>query len=108
MAEFDIAKVKGNDAFIAGGAVVLFVVSFLSWVTVSTPKLSIGGTRVGGGHASGDLWDADGLNKLALFLALAAGALVVLRAMGALDDVTLPVGPDLLTLALSGAATLLL
>jgi hypothetical protein len=109
MAEFDINKVKGNDRFIAGGAVLLLVLSFLSWVSISFPKVSVGGSSVGGGSRSYSLWgDASyGWNKLALFLALAAGALVIARLMGALDNVQLPAGINLITLALSGLATVI-
>lgn len=107
MAEFDINKVQGNDRFIAGGAVVLLVVSFLSWLTIETPKVTIAGSSVGGGSASGNMWDTYGLNKLAWFLAIAAGALVIARLMGALDSVKLPAGVNLITLGLSGLATAL-
>lgn len=100
MAEFDINKVKGNDRFIAGGAILLLVVSFFPWYAVS----SNGGLGLGGG-ASGNLWNIYGLLKLALLLALIAGALVLARLMGALDNVSLPVGVNLLTLVLSGLAT---
>lgn len=102
MAEFDISKVKGNDRFIAGGAVLLLVLSFFPWYSVSAKGL--GGF---GGSNSGSLWDVYGILKLALFLALAAGAVVVARLMGALDDVNLPAGVNLITLGLSGLATLI-
>lgn len=108
MADFDIDKVKGNDRYIAGGAVVLLVVSFLSWYSVSAPKVSVAGSSFGGGSTSaGNMWDTWGVNKLAFFLALAAGALVIARLAGALDDVKLPAGVNLITLALSGLATLI-
>ena len=103
MAEFDINKVKGNDRFIAGGAVLLFVLSFFTWYSVSAPK--VGG--FGGNTASGNLWDIYGVLKLALFLAIAAGALVIARLMGVLDSTKLPAGINLITLVLSGLATLI-
>lgn len=100
MAEFDINKIKGNDRFIAGGAVLLLVLSFFPWYSVSTKGM--GGF---GGSNSGNLWDVYGILKLALLLALGAGAVVVARLMGALDSVKLPAGVNLITLALSAAAT---
>lgn len=97
MAEFDINKVQGNDRFIAGGAVALIILSFFPWYAVS-----------GAGHSSSvSMWDAYGWNKLAWFLAVAAGAIVIARLMGALDSVNLPAGVNLITLALSGLATLI-
>ena len=103
MATFDISRVRGNDRVVAGGAAVLLVLSFFSWYTVKAPSLA----GFGGTAASGNLWDTYGWLKVALLLAVAAGALVVARLAGALDDVQLPVGVHLLTLALSGAATAL-
>lgn len=97
MASFDINKVQGNDRFIAGGAVALIVLSFLPWYAFS-----------GAGHSSSvSMWHAYGWNKLAWFLAVAAGAIVIARLMGALDSVNLPAGVNLITLALSGLATLI-
>ena len=108
MAEFDLDKVKGNDRYIAGGAVALVVLSFLSWYTVS---FSAGGADLGsfGGSGSGSLWDAHyGSLKLALLLAVVAGVLVLARLMGWLDSTELPLGINVLTLLTSGVATLLL
>ncbi len=102
MAEFDIKKVQGNDRFIAGGAVLLLIVSFFPWYSVSAKGL--GGF---GGATSGNLWEIFGILKLALLLAVAAGGIVIARLMGALDNVTLPAGVNLITLALSGMATLI-
>lgn len=99
MAEFDINKVKGNDRFIAGGAILLFILSFFPWYSVSAKGLG------GLGSNSGNLWNVYGLLKLALLLALAAGAVVIARLMGALDSVKLPVGVNLITFGLSAAAT---
>ena len=108
MAEFDINKVKGNDRFIAGGAVLLLVLSFFGWYTVSL-KARIAGTSTSRSESYSAWGDASfGLNKLAILLALVAGALVIARLMGALDDVKLPAGINLITLALSGLATALL
>jgi hypothetical protein len=102
MAGFDISKVRGNDRFIAGGAVLLLVLSFLPWYSVSVKGF-------GGFGASGslNLWEAYGLNKLALVLALVAGAIVIARLMGVLDSVQLPAGINLITLVISGLASLL-
>lgn len=96
MAEFDINKVKGNDRFIAGGAVVLFVLSFFPW------RSAAGGSVNAWGSGS------YGWPKLAIILALVAGAIVVARLSGALDSVNLPAGINLITLAISGLATLIL
>ncbi|MFN2539258.1 MAG: hypothetical protein ABR549_14070 [Mycobacteriales bacterium] len=104
MAEFDINKVKGNDRFIAGGAVVIFILSFLPWYTVSY-KGSLGSFGGFGTSGSVNAWDAYGWNKLAIILALVAGGIVVARLMGALDSVQLPVGVNLVTLGVSGLAS---
>ena len=102
MAEFDINKVKGNDRFIAGGAVLLLLLSFFSW------RSSSGIKGFGGGHVN--MWGngSYGWPKLALLLALIAGAAVIARLMGALDNVQLPAGVNLITLAASGLATVIL
>lgn len=107
MAEFDLNKVKGNDRFIAGGAIVLFILSFFPWYTVSY-KGALGG--LGGFGTSGSLngWHIYGLNKVAILLALAAGAIVIARLMGLLDTIDLPAGVNLITLAVSGLATVIL
>lgn len=98
MADFDIKKVQGNDRFIAGGALVLLIVSFFPWRTSS----------LGGGHASAWGSGSYGWPKLAILLALVAGGIVIARLMGALNDVTLPAGINLITLAFTGLATLIL
>lgn len=102
MAQFDISKVRGNDRFIAGGAVLLLILSFLPWFSVSSS--APGGF---GGGGSTNLWGAYGWNKVALVLALIAGAIVLARLMGALDAVQLPVGINLVTLVVSGLASLI-
>jgi hypothetical protein len=107
MAEFDINKVKGNDRFIAGGAVLLLVLSFFPWYTAKASGASISGVSIGSHSSSTSLWHAYGLNKLALLLAVAAGAVVIARLMGALDNVQLPAGVNLITLGLTALATLL-
>jgi hypothetical protein len=101
MAEFDINKVQGNDRFIAGGAVVLLVVSFFSWRSVSVAGF-------GGGHVNAWSSGSYGWPKLAILLALVAGGVVIARLMGALDSVQLPAGVNLITLALTGLATAIL
>ncbi len=97
MADFDINKVQGNDRFIAGGGVLLFILSFFPWYSVSGF----------GGSNSISLWSAYGILKLALLLAIAASAVVIARLMGALDSVQLPAGVNLITLAASGLATVI-
>ncbi|MCU1600936.1 MAG: hypothetical protein JWO22_1645 [Frankiales bacterium] len=101
MAEFDINKVKGNDRFIAGGAVVFIILSFLHWRTFHLDGLGSHSVKLFGEGSYG-------LPKLAFFLALAAGAVVIARLTGVLDNLQLPAGVNLITLALSGLATLLL
>ena len=104
MADFDINQVKGNDRYIAGGAIILLIDSFLSWYTYSFkgPVAALTAT----GHDSGSLWHQPyGFLKLALILSLVAGALVIARLMGSLDNVNLPAGINIITLALSGLAT---
>ncbi len=105
MAEFDINKVKGNDRFIAGGAVLLFVLSFFPWYSVSYKGSGSLGSLGTGGSVS--LWGAYGIFKLAIILALLAGGIVIARLMGALDSVNLPAGVNLITLAASGLATVI-
>jgi hypothetical protein len=107
MAEFDLNKVKGNDRYIAGGAVLIFVLSFFPWYTVSYTGAfgTFGGFGTSG---SVNAWNAYGLNKLAIVLALLAGAIVIARLMGALDNVQLPAGVNLITLVVSGLATAIL
>jgi hypothetical protein len=106
MAEFDINKVKGNDRFIAGGAVLLFILSFFPWYGISYKGSSSLGSLGSGGHVNA--WHAYGWNKLAIILALVAGAIVIARLMGALDSVQLPAGINLITLAVSALATVIL
>lgn len=96
MAEFDINKVTGNDRFIAGGALVLFVLSFFPWRTAAGGSVNAWGTG------------SYGWPKLAIVLALVAGAIVVARLTGALDSIKLPAGVNLITLVVSGLATLIL
>lgn len=107
MAQFDINQVKGNDRFIAGGAVLLFILSFLHWVSVSSSTVKIAGQSIGGKSAGANLWHAYGWNKTALILVLIAGGIVIARLMGALDNLQLPVGINLLTLALCALASLI-
>ena len=107
MAEFDINKVKGNDRFIAGGAVLIFILSFFPWYTVSY-KGALGGFNGFGTSGSVNAWNAYGWNKLAIILALAAGAVVIARLMGALDNVQLPAGVNFITAGVSGLATVIL
>jgi Kef-type K+ transport system membrane component KefB len=104
MAEFDINKVKGNDRFIAGGAVLLLIISFFPWYGVSYDAGSLG--HFGGGSVN--MWNAYGWNKFAFVLALAAGAIVIARLAGLLDDVQLPAGINLITLAISALASVIL
>src|SRR5205823_145918 len=94
-------KVKGNDRFIAGGAVVLLVLSFFPWRTASIK---------GFGSHSVNAWGngSYGWPKLAILLALIAGGIVVARLMGALDSINLPVGVNLITLAATALATLVI
>ena len=108
MAEFDITKVRGNDRFIAGGAVLILVLTFFPWYTVSYKGLI---NTFGGFRTSGNVneWSNPyGLSRLGVVLALAAGAIVIARLMGALDSVQLPAGVNLITLAVSGLATAIL
>ncbi len=100
MAEFDINKVQGNDRFIAGGAVLLLIVSLFSWRAFSAGGFSVSVNAWGSGSY--------GWPKLAILLSLVAGAIVVARLMGALDSVTLPAGVNLITLAATGLATVIL
>jgi len=108
MAEFDIKSVQGNDRFIAGGAVVILILSFLPWYEVSFSGSSGSVPLRGFGSASVNAWHAYGWNKVAILLALVAGALVIARLAGALDSVNLPTGINLIILALSGLASLIL
>lgn len=102
MAEFDINKIKGNDRFIAGGAIALIILSFFPWRSTS------GYRGLGGGSVKLFGAGSYGWPKLALLLALVAGGIVIARLMGALDTVTLPAGVNLITLASSGLATVIL
>lgn len=108
MAEFDINKVQGNDRFIAGGAVLVLIASLLPFYAISFTAGS-GDLNLGGGSKSYNAWGdgSFGWNKVAILLALVAGAVVIARLAGALDNVTLPAGINLITLALSGLATLI-
>lgn len=106
MAEFDINQVKGNDRFIAGGAIILLIDSFLPWYTFSFKGAGAALANLSG-DSTGNLWDIYGILKLALVLALAAGALVIARLVGALDNVKLPTGINVLTLGASGLATVI-
>jgi len=76
-------------------------------VAVSSSGVTVAGKKVGGATASANLWDSYGWNKTALLLALVAGGIVIARLMGALDSVQLPVGINLITLAVSGLASLI-
>jgi hypothetical protein len=106
MADFDIDKVKGNDRYIAGGAVLVLVLSFFPWYSISYKGSGLGAGFGAGGSVSA--WHAYGINKLAILLAVVAGAIVIARLMGALDNVKLPAGINLITLAVSALATAIL
>ena len=101
---FDVNQVKGNDRFIAGGAVLILIVSFFPWYSFSYSGVSLGGL----GDYSRNGWHIYGWCKVGILLALLAGASVIARLMGALDSVQLPAGVNLITLGLSGLASLIL
>jgi hypothetical protein len=96
MAEFDVKQLKGNDRFIVGGGVLVFLASFFPWY---------GGSFSGAGSSFSSSvrgWSAGGLAVLGILLCVAAAAFVVLTIMGTLKDVTLPTGPALLVAGASG------
>ncbi len=100
MAGFDINDVKGNDRIIILGGLVVFIASFFPWY---------GASASGAIHFSASVkgWSAGGSAVLGILLCLAAAAFVLLRATGQLKDLSLPVGPALIVLALAGLAVLL-
>lgn len=109
MAGFDVNSVKGNDRFIAGGAIALFVVSLFHWYTISSSG-KVSATRTVHASKSYTAWGdvSYGWAKIGILLALVAGAIVIARLMGALDSINLPAGVNLITFAVSALATLLL
>lgn len=98
MADFDVKQIKGNDRIIVGAGVVVLVASLLPWYGVSS----------GGFSASVSGWGAGFLSILAILLSLAAAGYVAARSMGQLKELAMPIGPAVLTLALSGASVLLI
>lgn len=98
MAGFDINQVKGNDRNSIAAGVVFFVLSLLPWyhATLLGAKLSKNG------------WGLDGWCKLGIFLSLAATVWLALKATGNLQNVNLPVGPNLVGAGLAAAATVVL
>ncbi|MCW2599133.1 MAG: hypothetical protein JWM02_962 [Frankiales bacterium] len=105
MAGFDVNQVKGNDRYIAGGAVLIFIVSFFPWYSVSYSGSGLFNGFPGGSVSA---WNSFGWNKTAILLVLIAGGVVIARLAGALDNVQLPAGVNLITLAISGLASLIL
>jgi hypothetical protein len=96
MAGFDVNQIKGNDRIIAGAGIVVFIASFLPWYGVSS----------GGFSVSTSGWSAGGLAMLAILLGIASAAFVVARSMGQMTDMSMPIGPALLALALSALSLL--
>lgn len=100
MAGFDLKSIKGNDRFIIGGGALVLLASFFGWYgyTAGTSGFHISGSTTG--------WGAGFWAVLGILLCIAAAAYVVLRSMGELEELKLPVGPALLVLGASGIGAL--
>lgn len=81
---FDWSKISLSTRIAGGGAIVLLISAFMSWVHVSAGPIS----------ASQSGWSAYTLGKLAALVALLAIAVLVIEQLR--PDVTLPVHPALL------------
>jgi hypothetical protein len=87
---FDWSKISTSTKIAGGGAIVLLISAFMSWVHVSAGPVS----------ASGSGWSAYSLGKLAALAGLVAIAVLVIEHVR--PDITLPVAPAL-ALVICGA-----
>jgi hypothetical protein len=94
MAQVGARNVATNDLGIMGGAVALFIFSFIPWFGVH---------GYGGG---GKAWDVGFLAWFGVLLGIAAGILVVLRVFANVQLPTLQVGWNLIVLGLAGLSFL--
>jgi hypothetical protein len=94
----DFSKLKTSDWLIGGGAIVLFIGSFLPWfkVSVSCAGVSFGGSATGNGWDVGFFWCG-----IPVILGLAMLAYVAIRAFS--PDTSLPDLPITWGQALLGA-----
>jgi hypothetical protein len=102
----DFSKLKTSDWLIGGGAIVLFIGSFLPWfkVSVSCAGVSFGGSATGNGWDVGFLWAG-----VPVILGLAMLAYVAIKAFSpdtSLPDLPITWGQALL--AAGGLAALLI
>ncbi len=97
MAAFDPKKYGTNDWGVIGGGVLVLISSVLPWY----------GASFGGISTSDSGWGAGPTAILAILLCLAAAGFILARAAGVAMP-SMPVGPALLVLGLSGLALLLI
>jgi len=101
MPGFDVKQIKRNDQVILGAGILFLLLSFFApFYGVS---LHEGGF---GGSASVTAWHSYGF--LAVLLIIIAVGIVAARVFGNASLPALPVGPNLLVVAVSGLGTLLL
>jgi hypothetical protein len=98
---FDVSKLRRGEKVAAGAAVVLFILMFFDWYTVSVSGGLLGGLSIGG-----SAWQAFGFIDIYLLLViLAAIGLAVLTATE--RSPALPVTVSVVVTALAGLGTLL-
>jgi len=95
MPGFDLKQINRNDQLIIGGGGLGFIFSFLPWYKASAGPYS----------ATWNAWQGFFGTVGVLFL-LVAAALVALRVFANFQLPALPVGPNVLVLALAGIGTL--
>ena len=97
-----------GEKILGGSALLLLVTSFISlWSKYETPEVE---GFVESVSTRGNAWSAafGFLMKLGLFLTIAALAIVIARAAGALDRVNMPAPLGLIYLGVAGVAALLI
>jgi len=102
MPGFDVKQIKRNDQVILGAGILFLLLSFFA----PFYGVSYHGAGGFGGSASVTAWHSYGF--LAVLLIIIAVAIVAARVFGNASLPALPIGPNLLVVAVSGLGTLLL
>jgi hypothetical protein len=102
MPGFDVKQIKRNDQVILGAGILFLLLSFFA----PFYGVSYHGAGGFGGSASVTAWHSYGF--LAVLLIIIAVGLVAARVFGNASLPALPIGPNLLVVAISGLGTLLL
>ncbi|HEY5457721.1 MAG TPA: hypothetical protein VIJ96_19830 [Acidothermaceae bacterium] len=102
MPGFDVKQIKRNDQVILGAGILFLLLSFFA----PFYGVSYNGPGGFGGSASVTAWHSYGF--LAVLLIIIAVAIVAARVFANASMPALPIGPNLLVVAVSGLGTLLL